>query len=1046
MSGSHKSVIPVLLFALLCAFAAHAEEGGPVSLVPPALQNAAATSEQPAKPSIALRTGEHETYDRLVFDWPRHVPYKVLRNGTQVTVLFAAPAKTSLAQTERLNRARNFKLGNDGKGNLTVSFNVNESAVLKDFYSDNSVAIDIEGAAASKDMPPTPQQDTMPPEPAKPEAAAPAKPPSTVPVEGTTKKTKAAKNKTDQSFLEEAAKPTLPEAPAATPAALPPSPAPAEPVTTAASGTPALPQPPTPSPAPERQLPTINIGTKPVLAATLDPHIPLRAAVWKRAGYAYIVFDKKILLSLDEMTKGFPAPQVTLLPLDYPNNSGFRFALPDKVDVRAAHDGSQWTLYLSKLQPDVPVSSSLVAQPDFALGARYLLPLPDAPTPARITDPVLGDTLIVVPLSQTSAFSVARTMADFQILPAAQGLVIKPGIDKLVVRNVSDGLEITADGGLHMSKVSDTSDTSGMKQNFKNIVSGKSLFDFASWRGKTGETFTQTRQRLQQNIVDVDERERPRTRLELARFYFAHGMSSEALALFNYLVKDTPDLNAHGDFLALTGAAKIMSFHPDEGLKDLEAAQLPDQPEIKLWQAIGNAMIGNWTDAEEKFTASISVLSNYPEPFLTRFYVLAIESALAVGNDREAADWLNFIQINSHNNRANGAIEYLHGVLYSRAGQAQAAAQSWKVAAGSADQLYKTRAEMALIDLGVANKSISPAQAADRLEALRFAWRGDDLEADILDRLGMFYVKAKNIKSGLNVLSQALQLYPTSPMTGQIKNEMTQTFRDVFLGDLGKNLNPMESLAVYQQYKDTLMPTGDDGLAIMRSLAERLVAIDLIDQAADLLQELAKNRLKGEEKAHAVSRLAALRLLDHKPEKALDALDLNQGDALSETLQHERLLLKARALSQMHKEDEALALLKDQSDYPSKLLRADINLSARHWNDAAKTLIDLAGPPPAAGNNLSAQQSDWLVRAALSLALAGDQVGLDRLAIDYGDAMKASPQNNTFRILVEPARSGQLKDITAVQGRISEADMFQSFLDGYRKSAEDAPASAVPSP
>ena len=69
------------------------------------------------------------------------------------------------------------------------------------------------------------------------------------------------------------------------------------------------------------------------------------------------------------------------------------------------------------------------------------------------------------------------------------------------------------------------------------------MFDFAGWRGKPGETFTQTRQRLQQTIVDVPERERNRARLELARFYFAQRYGEEAVAMLAYLVRQVPDLD-----------------------------------------------------------------------------------------------------------------------------------------------------------------------------------------------------------------------------------------------------------------------------------------------------------------------------------------------------------------------------------------------------------------------------------------------------------------------------------------------------------------------
>jgi hypothetical protein len=771
-----------------------------------------------------------------------------------------------------------------------------------------------------------------------------------------------------------------------------------------------------------------------LLVASLDPHTGLRAAVWARANYGYIVFDKKITLSAETLSAGLPASLIPLQVLDLPNASGFRFPITDTTEIHATREGTTWKIFFVKQQPDIPVSATLIAQPDFALGPRYMLPLPDAPDPVHMVDPVVGDDLIIVPLNQTQSFSVSRRMADFQIWPAAQGMVIKPLTDKIIVRSVLDGVEITSDAGLHLSSAVDTGATQQSAQKARAAAAGKSLFDFALWRGKPDETFTDARRRMQQTIVDVPDRERVRARLELARFYFARGYGPEAVGLLNYLAKEVPDLNAHADFLALTGAAKILSNRPDEGLKDLDTANLPDQPEVKLWRGVANAELRNWPDAEDNFANSEALLVGYPEPFYSRFFILAVEAATAVGNDREAADWLDALQASPHDPDVDIKIEYLHGALHAKSGRAQSAATAWKRVAGSGDHLYKVRAELALIDLGVANLSLTPAQAADRLEALRFGWRGDDLEVDILHRLGQFYIKAKNVKAGLGALAQATQLYPKSPMTPKIQEEMTQTFRDVFLGELGKKLSPVEALTLYQQYRNTLMPSGDDGIAVTRNLAERLAAIDLMDQAGDLLEDIAKNKLAGAEKGRVTARLAALRLIDHKPQLALDALDLSGSDSLPPALQHERELLRAKALSQLNRNEEALAVIKDDTRFPAKILRADINMGSQHWEEAAKNLLDLVGPPPKPGQTLTEDQADWLVRAAVAMAMNSDQTGLDRLAIDYGAAMAGTHKNDTFRVLVQPDKPGQLRDIAAAQSRIADVDMFQGFLNSYRKS------------
>lgn len=1041
------------LVAMLTPAKTFAEDAGPISLLPTANEKTV-TTRSATVPSVVVRVGQHEDFDRIVFDWPHSVPYKVIHNGSDVTVQFSAAGAVSVKPAEKLTRGHNFSSAQDEDGKLKVLFHVDAKATIKDFSNGNSIAVDIFGAPVEKV-----ESAARTPEIEKPEPAVPVKAPrqsvEAAPVDAIKPsiepvKTVAAENKgkvvadvatagsqpqkpqspNEQSITQttEQKEETKPIDAALTSSAttLPP-----------AQGEVAKKPDPAAAVASKkvmRDIPTINIGTRPVLVATFDPHTATRVAVWQRAGYAYILFDKTLSLTIDQLTAGATPPSVRIQPVEMTKSTAFRFAIPDKVEVRTSRDNTAWNIYLTKMQPDVPVTTSLIPQPDFALGARYLLPLPDAPEPVRFFDPNVGDNLVVVPLSQPSSFTVSRHMADFHVLAAAQGLIVKPLTDKLVVRSVSDGIEITSDAGLRMSPSTETGISQQSAQKSKAAASGKSLFDFSVWAGNKNDSFTRSRQKFQQAIVDVPEREKNRATLEFARFYFAHGYGAEALGLLNYLAKEVPDLTAHSDFLALTGATKILANRPDEGLKDLEATGMIDVPEIKLWQAVANAEVGNWVEAEEKFSSSEALLAGYPEPFYSRFFVLAIESALAVGNDHEAADWLNQLQQAEQEGKEIPAIDYLHGVLHAKAGRAQAAAASWKKASRSHDRLYKVRSEMALIDLGVANLSLTPAQAADRLEALRFAWRGDDLEVDILHRLGLFYIKSKNVKAGLSSLAQAVKLYPHSPIVPKVTEEMMATFRDVFLGEVSKTMSPLDALGIYQQYKDTLMPSGEDAINTTKSLAERLSAIDLVDQSCDLLEDLAKNKLKGAEKGRVVVRLAALRMVDHRAQEALEALDLSSGDFLPAGIQQERLLLRARALLELHRHEEALAEISSDERFPAKILRAEINMSAKNWDEASKNLLELVGAPPQAGQAFTNEQADWLLRAAVCLAMKGDQVGLDRLAIDYSAAMAGSAQNDAFRILVQPDKIGESKDIIAAQKRLTEVDMFQSFLNYYRKS------------
>ena len=84
----------------------------------------------------------------------------------------------------------------------------------------------------------------------------------------------------------------------------------------------------------------------------------------------------------------------------------------------------------------------------------------------------------------------------------------------------------------------------------------------------------------------------------------------------------------HADFLALSGAAKILAYRPEEGLKDLSTPLLGGQPkEVELWQAVALAEMRDWADAEGKIRDCFenSCWWDIPEPFYPRFSVLSVD-------------------------------------------------------------------------------------------------------------------------------------------------------------------------------------------------------------------------------------------------------------------------------------------------------------------------------------------------------------------------------------------------------------------------------------
>ncbi|MDD5587043.1 MAG: hypothetical protein PHY92_08850, partial [Alphaproteobacteria bacterium] len=139
---------------------------------------AKAKPSAPAGQGLVLRTATHSDFDRLVFEGPRRMAYKIYRDGGKISIQLAVKGSIDLKPAASLTRAKGFAAqgaGKDGKGNLTVSFTVDPKAIVKDFAKGSSVVVDIYGAAATlsaKAEPPNPEKTGVDKAASQPETGA----------------------------------------------------------------------------------------------------------------------------------------------------------------------------------------------------------------------------------------------------------------------------------------------------------------------------------------------------------------------------------------------------------------------------------------------------------------------------------------------------------------------------------------------------------------------------------------------------------------------------------------------------------------------------------------------------------------------------------------------------------------------------------------------------------------------------------------------------------------------------------------------------------
>jgi hypothetical protein len=345
---------------------------------------------------------------------------------------------------------------------------------------------------------------------------------------------------------------------------------------------------------------------------------------------------------------------------------------------------------------------------------------------------------------------------------------------------------------------------------------------------------------------------------------------------------------------------------------------------------------------------------------------------------------------------------------------------------------------LALYDAGRA----SAAETVKTLDDMRFAWRGDDFEFALLRRLGELKIAQGDQSGGLEALQQAVTYFPDNPAAKTVTKETSDAFAAVFLGDQSGDLPPLKALALYDGFHD-LEPEGTRRDSIQRKLIDRLVAVDLLDRAAGLLEDFATKRLSGLDKMRATTQLALLRLMDHKPDAAQKALDIDVGPDLPPDLLRQRQQLRARVQMDLGRPTDALAILASDQSRDADRLRADIYWRGHNWKEAAKTLGRLAGAPPADGK-LDAETAHLVVSLAAALTLDDDQTGLAKLRASFGEAMNGSSLADAFRVLAADGGAEPAADDTRARAsRVAQIGDLQSFMSAYKQKLASGKLSAI---
>jgi tetratricopeptide (TPR) repeat protein len=371
-----------------------------------------------------------------------------------------------------------------------------------------------------------------------------------------------------------------------------------------------------------------------------------------------------------------------------------------------------------------------------------------------------------------------------------------------------------------------------------------------------------------------------------------------------------------------------------------------------------------------------------------------------------------------------------NGRLAERLGRIKDALQSYRLAADSPDRWASAQGRLSEIKLKTALGQLPHIDAIDNLETLTTIWRGDDTEIEALKLLAHLYTQDGRYRDAFHIMRIALTAHPNSDLTRGIQDEAAETFENIFLADRGDALSAIDALALFYDFRD-LTPIGRRGDEMIRRLADRLVAVDLLDQAAELLQYQVDHRLQGAARAQVAMRLAVIYLMNHKPDDALATLRATRVEDVSKEMRQQRLLIESRALSDLGRYDVALEIIANIEGPEASRLRSDVLWAAHRWREAAEQIELIYGDRWKEFTPLNDVERSDILRAAAGYALGDDALGLGRFRERYAAKMGEGPDRRSFDVITEPVDSSGT-DFRAAAHAVAAVDTLDGFLRDLR--------------
>jgi len=643
-----------------------------------------------------------------------------------------------------------------------------------------------------------------------------------------------------------------------------------------------------------------------------------------------------------------------------------------------------------------------------------------------LRDPIVGDTLrVVTVMPPAKGLSRDLQFVDFAALKSAHGLVIEPHNETIDVAVEESGVLITANGGLTLSAVEASRVLdAGNAPEFR-----ESYLDLDVWSEKNPAELRSREQEIMSRAASTEGRLRDVARLDLAQFYVANQLSYEALGVLDVLGKELANEDLRKKLRLSRAIADTMAGRPADALSVLNAGSFGEEADALMWRTIARSDAEDFKGSRLDAISAEGVYPSYPLWVRNKFLFAALRAAVETKDEPLALRLIGKLEFPKLVAEEVTTYQLMQGRIAELEGHEQEALDTYgqviaaDVRPSRAEAVYRT---LLLLEK---NGKINLRKATDTLAAEALLWRGGKLEADMEKLLAELYFANKDYRNGFETVREVAATFPDSLPINDLIGEAQRTFEQLYLNGGADVLSDLDALSLYYDFRQ-LTPPGTRGDEMIRNLARRLVKVDLLPQAADLLEYQINSRLDGVAKAQVAADLAMIRIADRDPEAALRAINETRVADLPPQLERQRRVLEARALIDAGRQDLAVDLISRLQGRDADLLRVDGYWKARNYGRAADLLEVMYSLTDNAPQMTQTSRLN-VVKAAVGYVLSGDKLGVSRLRSKFSAQMSNSAEWPLFDYVTQEVAPTS-PEFKKVAQEVAGIDSLDAFLASYR--------------